>query len=159
MPNLLETQIYEIAALTFEETAYLEAYPNEMPPEAPAEEGRYMVHVGFNGHDRGGMILSVTEGLLPVISENTLGEDAPPALERQRDAVGEIANIICGNLLPCVAGRKAVFHVEAPRSVEDDELNREREGASRAPLRFDEGMAEVIFWYGEEADLDSSAGG
>ena len=34
--------------------------------------------------------------------------------EQQRDAMGEIANVICGNFLPEVFGRVQVFEISAP---------------------------------------------
>jgi len=35
-----------------------------------------------------------------------------------RDALGEVANVVCGNLLPEIAGRDAVFRLDAPRAFD-----------------------------------------
>jgi hypothetical protein len=46
-----------------------------------------------------------------------LGAGAAGAAER-RDAVGELANVICGHVLPAAAGPAAVFHLAAPAPVD-----------------------------------------
>jgi hypothetical protein len=48
-----------------------------------------------------------------------LGVDEPPATAQQYDALGEIANVICGNLLPRIAGPQAVFQLSPPRLLDD----------------------------------------
>jgi hypothetical protein len=40
-----------------------------------------------------------------------LGEASPPDQEGQLDALCEVANVICGNMLPELAGTTAVFHI------------------------------------------------
>ena len=45
-----------------------------------------------------------------------------PPKSLQYDALGEIANVICGNMLPCIAGSKEFFYVSAPKMVESIDL-------------------------------------
>jgi hypothetical protein len=51
-----------------------------------------------------------------------LGEEHAPSKSLQYDALGEIANVICGNMLPGIAGSKDVFHVSAPKMAESIDL-------------------------------------
>ena len=46
-----------------------------------------------------------------------LGEDGPLELSEQYDAVCELANIVCGNVLPLIAGERAVFDLAQPRVI------------------------------------------
>jgi hypothetical protein len=42
----------------------------------------------------------------------------------QRDALGEVANVVCGNLLPLVAGAEAVFRLSAPEWLTEATVSR-----------------------------------
>ena len=59
---------------------------------------------------------------IPIIAANMLGEEDAPSKTLQYDALGEIANVICGNMLPGIAGSNDVFHVSAPKMAESIDL-------------------------------------
>jgi CheY-specific phosphatase CheX len=44
-----------------------------------------------------------------------LGDDQQPDELAGRDAVGEIANVICGNVLPAITSSTEAFHIDPPR--------------------------------------------
>lgn len=117
MTGTLQRALYQAASLTFEELGLLFAAPEDdslgesAPPSAPAQTAS----VAFEGPFRGRLVVSLSEGVLPVIASNMLGEEEPPTLDQQQDALGEIANVISGNALPRVAGSKAVFYLAAPQ--------------------------------------------
>jgi CheY-specific phosphatase CheX len=73
------------------------------------------VSVEFRGPRTGRLVLRASGNLLPSIAANMLGEAESARTPLQRDALGEIANVITGNVLPLVEGRDAVFHLDAPR--------------------------------------------
>jgi hypothetical protein len=52
----------------------------------------------------------------PELAVNMLGldDDVQVSPADQKDALREMLNIICGNLLPALAGDQAVFDIEAP---------------------------------------------
>ena len=57
------------------------------------------------------------------LAANMLGvSDAEADARTRRDALGEVANVVCGNVLPLVGGRHAVFHLGAPHAVALDAL-------------------------------------
>jgi len=78
------------------------------PPEASAQ-------VAFRGTIEGHLVITAHEGVLAELSANMLGEDGPVPPERQLDALGEAANVACGNLLPRIVGRQAVMRISAPQ--------------------------------------------
>jgi CheY-specific phosphatase CheX len=51
------------------------------------------------------------------VASSMLGEDGPLELSEQYDAVCELANIVCGNVLPLIAGERAVFDLASPRVI------------------------------------------
>jgi CheY-specific phosphatase CheX len=93
--------------------------------------------------------------MLPAIASNMLGldeGDTTPPPEQQRDALKELTSVVCGNLLPRMAGTQAVFKIEAPQIVEPQAV--EKTGGqgplARARLILDEGRAEfALFIKGE----------
>lgn len=72
------------------------------------------VSVSFNGPLSGRLVLRASSEILPGVAENMLGADGEYPLAVQRDALGELANVICGNLLPMIGGAESVFVLSAP---------------------------------------------
>lgn len=113
----METQLYQTAAWTFEELVFMFCTPEladvveECEPEATAT-------VSFRGPISGRLVISISGDMLPDLAANMLGQDEPPSDQEQLDALGEVANVICGNVLPKVAGSKEVFYIDAPRVVQ-----------------------------------------
>ena len=58
--------------------------------------------------------------MLPGLAANMLGVDEAPGSAEQADALGELANVLCGNLLPAIAGEQHVFILEAPGPGRDE---------------------------------------
>ncbi len=117
MGKKLETELYRAATLTFEELSFLLPTPeiDEEQLNAPVEAA---VSVDFEGPFSGRLLVKVCGGLLPAITANMLGEEETPSRTQQYDALGEIANVICGHMLPGIAGSKDIFHVSPPKIAE-----------------------------------------
>jgi len=75
------------------------------------------VEVRFRGPIEGRLVLRTGGAILPAIVANMLGEDAGAVPNAERDALGEMANVICGNVLPEFAGNDATFNLDAPRWI------------------------------------------
>ena len=117
MSKKLETELYKAAVLTFEGLGFLLPTPeiDEQQLNARVEAA---VSVEFEGPFSGKLMVKVCGGLLPTIVANMLGEEDVPSENQQYDALGEIVNVICGNMLPGIAGSKEIFHVSAPQMAE-----------------------------------------
>jgi chemotaxis protein CheX len=110
-----------IASETFEGLAFMFGFPEE---EETADSGESMVvtRVGFQGPFSGRMIMAVTRQTVQELTENMLGLDdgeAEISPDDQADALKETINVICGNLLPAIAGKDAVFDIQPPEILED----------------------------------------
>ena len=111
MNNPAEKTLYRTAAVIFEEMGFLLPIPGDAPiGDSPAAGAS----VSFSGPFSGMLIVRVTRDALPVLSTNMLGEPAPADARVERDALGEVANVICGNVLPAIAGPDTVFHLKTP---------------------------------------------
>ena len=98
---------------TFESLAYF--FAEQAPAdEVPGDGVDGVVGVGFRGPSSGGVVLQLSGGTLEPLTANMLGVDDPPSAAQQADALGEVVNIICGNVLPRVAGSTAVFALGVP---------------------------------------------
>lgn len=114
MSNITDQLLRQATASTFEELAFLfpEDECSESQLEAPLDA---TVTVDFHGPMRGRLVLRVSSCLLPAIAANMLGEEESHKVPLQRDALGEMTNVVCGNLLPALAGADAVFRLDAPQ--------------------------------------------
>ena len=102
MPESLEAVLVGATQSALEKAAFMFAEPGA--PESVADDGAAPVvaTVAFAGSHHGAFSLAFPARLLPVLAVNVLGDDEPPDAATQRDALGELANIICGNVLPAL---------------------------------------------------------
>jgi CheY-specific phosphatase CheX len=118
--------------------------PEEMPP---TEGPRTVVGVEFDGPGRGHLFLSLADEMIAPLVGNMLGEFGEmPSPEQQRDGVKELLNVVCGNILPVLAGTKAVFSLHPPAICDGGLLPERVDGAgalANAMLSLDCGAAEL----------------
>lgn len=117
---------------------------------AVASEWAQQAVVRFDGDVNGGMIIRVCDGLRSALVENMLGfgEDVT---EADRDgAVFELANIICGNIVPEVTAGKGVSYIQSPRTATNEEVSGNAFASctkESVQVTLDEGLCEVIVYY------------
>jgi len=70
--------------------------------------------IAFAGSRTGRLTLRVTADVLEALAENMLGEEGPHDEMIRRDALGEVANVICGNVLPAIIGTAARLALHPP---------------------------------------------
>jgi hypothetical protein len=134
--------LQSVAEETFESLAFLLPMPE---PDDPVDAVSAIVTVGFNGPFNGELILTIPQAVLVELTANMLGldEDGDIAVETQQDALKELANVVCGNVLPGIAGTTAVFNVAAPQ-LNDAATPHSYGGlspAATARIHLDEGLA------------------
>jgi CheY-specific phosphatase CheX len=103
MSESLETVLILATQSALETTAFLFAEPWAPPAsDAIAVPTPFVATVEFSGSHHGAISIEFPARLLPVLATNVLGDEETPGEEMQRDALGELANIICGNVLPAL---------------------------------------------------------
>lgn len=144
MTNSWDQPLQAATLSTFEDLALV--VPTGDPDEAQAARPLVPgVAVAFRGPLAGRVTVHVTDDVLRVIGANMLGEMDDPAPEVLRDALGEVANVIAGNVLPAVAGREKVFDLAAPAAA-DVPADRP---AAVCRFGIDGGRAEVAVYLAE----------
>ena len=121
MSKKLKAELYKAATLTFEEMGFL-LPSREIDEQQMKAQVVAAVSVEFQGPFSGKLLMRVCGGLLPILAANMLGDEDVPPKSLQYDALGEIANVICGNMLPGIAGSKEFFHVGAPKMGDNNDL-------------------------------------
>lgn len=106
-----------VVVATLEKLAFLFALPQEENLHEEAAEPLETVEVSFSGSFSGRMHLGLSAPVMAELAGNMLGAEdgAVLAIEEQHDALKELANVICGNLLPAIGGREAEFSIGTPR--------------------------------------------
>jgi CheY-specific phosphatase CheX len=140
----VEHALREAAATTLEELAFLfpldvqEGAKHKGPVDAVAS-------INFRGPFDGRLVLRVSGDLLGTIAGNMFGDDEVHPEYHQRDALGELANVICGNLLPAIGGASAVFTLDAPQ-VSLLELPTAEVPLAQTCIALEEGHAELLLY-------------
>jgi len=101
----------------FESLCFMLPAPRGSMPPALDGVSRVVLAVDFAGAGSGTLHLILPDSMVVPVASAMLGEDGPLELSEQYDAVCELANIVCGNVLPLIAGERAVFDLASPRVI------------------------------------------
>lgn len=114
----------ETAMKIFEEAAFALIDGVEREEEREKQE-QIATKVSFQGPKTGTLYVKLDTQLAVMFAENMLGLDPgdPDAVNKGADALKELANMICGNLLPVVYGVEKEFKVLAPVEMPLDDYD------------------------------------
>jgi len=110
----IESALRQATLLTFGELC-LTLPVEEVSLEATKAPFEAEVRVGFHGTLKGELIVRLFGFLLEPLAQGMTGSFDPVPLVLQKDALGEIGNVICGNVLPLIGGADGVFRLDPPR--------------------------------------------
>lgn len=145
--NRYDPQLTQVAEQTFEALAFMFPLGEDAPADVDAD-ARQTAVVTFAGPLKGAMAISLGCEMLEPLAANMLGLEPPetPSAEQQRDALRELLNVICGNLLPLIGSPTDVYDVHAPQVLEGGAIPDTLEGCSphgRADVLLDTGLAQI----------------
>lgn len=78
--------------------------------------------ISFTGLFSGTLVLALSHQVLPEIARNMLGVDEDIPVPQQHDAFKELLNVICGNMLPAIAGKREVFAIGVPDIISAEKM-------------------------------------
>ncbi len=108
-------------AFMFVESVERETLQNMEP--APDVPERYVkASMAFSGPNQGRVNLMVPEELAKELAANIIGKELDKNISQRhlQDALKEVLNVTCGNLLSAVVGSKQVFDAASPALSEHD---------------------------------------
>lgn len=122
----MEKTLFNTTKTILEGAAFAFAEPFEGGNEGGDAPRRLCASVGFEGPFSGVLTIVAHEELVRLIAANMLGteESDPEVQKKSRDALGEVLNMICGNLLTEIAGAKPEFAINAPIELDYGEYQR-----------------------------------
>jgi hypothetical protein len=142
--------LWAVGEQTFESLAFMLLMPEE--EGAASDEWGNVARVNFTGPFGGCLFVAISPGMLDPLGANMLGiepgEDPPEGVKLE-DALKELLNVVCGNLLPAIAGAEDVFQIASPTMLEAPVLPEGMEGMEqrgRAELVLDSGRAELVLY-------------
>lgn len=118
-PETRRQVLFETTQHVLENAAFLFAAPEFGSQQAnPVRPAKMAATVEFGGPWQGCLHLCLTQGLAEQAATNMLAADDenPDVLARAQAAVNELANIVCGHILPLLAGSESEFHILAPET-------------------------------------------
>jgi CheY-specific phosphatase CheX len=124
----------------FESLCFMMPAPQGTTPPEPTSGSWVVVTVDVRGAGQGSLRLVLPASMVALVASAMLGEDGPLELAEQCDAACELANILCGNVLPRVAGERAVFDLSTPRVLLTTELDLSTSDDVNVEVLLDEGL-------------------
>ncbi len=115
MPPEYTQELDEVFTSVLESMAFMFAdfTPKEEMPESAATP--LEVIINFKGDNQGTMTLIAPEDMCIELVENILGMDPDILNEAERfDALGELVNVTCGQMLTAVLGDEPVYDLTPP---------------------------------------------
>jgi CheY-specific phosphatase CheX len=128
----------------FEDLCFMYEAP-ELAQEQAEQPWATAAEVKFRGDFSGKLLLRVSPGLFQAVAARMLGT-ADLAPGQMEDALCELANVICGNIIPSIADGRSGLVIGIPRIASPDLQTHRRLGSAVAscPLSLGEGRAEAV---------------
>ena len=150
MSDKIDNVISKVVTETIEKLVFMFASPYD-PKNSTEEDPDIGVSVSFTGPFSGTLGMKVSGEVLSEIAVNMLGVDDEDeiTIEDKNDALKETINIICGNILPAIAGKRAVFNIGVPEIIQEGEDIKGNDGedlASDVKLSLDEGRCDLVLF-------------
>jgi CheY-specific phosphatase CheX len=119
MSEQIKDTLRQVAEEVMEKLAFLLSFGSE---EFSQSDTFATAIISFSGFMTGTLVMTISDRMLPQLAGNMLGldDDEETTNEQQHDAVKELVNVICGNLLPAIAGKQHLFHIEPPHLVSEE---------------------------------------
>ncbi|MBS3820350.1 MAG: hypothetical protein GVY16_07295 [Planctomycetes bacterium] len=148
-PTFSDT-LWTVGEETFESLAFMLPMPED---EDPAADGwAHVCRVEFTGPFGGTVFVAISPGMLDPLAANMLGiesgDDTPEGVQKE-DAIKELLNVVCGNLLPAIAGSQEVFHIASPTLLDEPVVPQKIDGLEqrgRAKMTLDSGRAMLVLF-------------
>ncbi len=112
----LEGIMSRVTIDTLEKLAFMFAFRDE-GGEDPPKDSMVAGSVSFTGPFSGTLVTAMSIEVLQELAGNMLGLDdgEETTQDHRSDALGETLNVICGNLLPAIAGDEVAFDIGVPK--------------------------------------------
>ena len=150
----VEEIMSQVTIDTLEKLAFMFAFLDESE-EGQTRDSMVAGRVSFKGPFSGTLVMTISIEVLQELAANMLGLDdgEETTQDHRSDALKETMNVICGNLLPAIAGDEVVFDIGVPKILSADQKMKKGAGipdghelSAKVNLDLDEGQC-VLFLF------------
>jgi CheY-specific phosphatase CheX len=144
MKKQIENVLKEATIRTFEDICFIYPVP-ELQDDQKNLKLEAAAEVKYRGDFTGKLLIETRGGLFTAVAANMLSNDVPNT-QQKKDALGEIANIICGNIVPSLGRGGQEYKIESPRSLSKEDLLKEEKKDKpivEVTLNFNQGRADI----------------
>lgn len=120
MDDSNQNTLLEVLTEIFEEFTFV-FVEEEWADLDPPDDGPLLAEIAFSSHSRSGkLILAASRSLCLEMAQNVLGEEDQENLpwNASRNALQEMVNIACGNILARIYGTQENFELSVPSCLE-----------------------------------------
>ncbi len=152
MKKKCQKSLMEAAVQTFEDLGMM-LLNDELTEEQKEARGEASVMITFAGPFSGRLEVTVFGDVTKKLASNISGSEELSSDTLLLDALGEIANVICGNVLPRIAGPKEIFHLTSPAPINSEQPAQDSEMVmvANSKLGLEDGRAEIRLLVDETA--------
>lgn len=145
MTHEIQDKLRDITVETLER--YCSIFPASDVSDTHPLQSRsvHVACVDFHGPFHGTLGVTIPEKVLADVLRMMIGEQSSYSAREELDTIGEIANVICGNILPYIAGPHSIFKIDPPRNMTMAEAHR-KSLLARSELRMEKGAVEVVLY-------------
>ena len=114
--------VSDVFCNVIEELAFMFGDPAEAEDMMPADDAFWQAEMDFSGDNDGCILLLIPREMGHELAANFLGvdEEDEKAEKLAADAMKELLNVTCGQILTAVAGEKALFKLSVPEVSQHD---------------------------------------
>ena len=159
MTNSSKKTLAEVIVAVLENQAFIFADVVDNAEAPPLPEEHHVVQMAFIGPVCGGLTMVFPAVMCAEVAANMLGldEDDELAIAGGQDALKELVNVVCGQVLTEVAGEEPVFDLTVPEiSTMDQEAwdKMLRDSETVALLVDDEPVLARLLWEASAQPVD-----
>lgn len=147
MDRNLDEKLYSTTLESLEQLYSLFPWPEPdgHTTNAPFEAA---TSVDYSGDLSGRMIIAVYGNIVSSMTATLCGEGETASDSHKMDTLGEMANVVCGNFLPYLAGPKAIYHIKSPKtlSFSDLESQKREEPITKVQIPLEQGRLELCLY-------------
>jgi len=118
MTSDIRQVLLEVSTHVFETSAFMAVYPNDIS-NLDEEFPPVVASISFKGIADGQLILAVSNEILSPLATSMLGLDIGDEVGEigQKDALLEVLNMMCGNVLTGIYGSEPIFDLCPPELI------------------------------------------
>ena len=152
MMEKCKKSLMEAAVQTFEDLGMM-LLNEELTDDQKEVKKEASVMVTFSGPFSGRLEITVFGEITEKLARNISGSEELSSDILPLDALGEIANVICGNVLPKIANVRDIFHLTSPAPLNSEQTDQDAEMVMIADshLGLEDGRAEIKLLIDETA--------